>query len=817
MREMRAKFTFIMVMLVGVSLVFTGLTGLAAANEDKGARAKGVIVEEVVPESQFNVKVSTDKTRYKFGEIMHINVRSDQAGYLTLYDIQPDGKVNILYPNRFHQEQKIQANKTYKIPAPSDDFRLKIGPPRGRDILWAVVSSQPGVFPLEKATKDAPFPQVSKDAGEFAQNVKGVTVEQKKAWGAGYSVFYIGKPLGGHIHLETVPKKASIYLNGSYRGKTPMTIYDLKPGNYQVKLTKQGYQNWTTNVQVQSGMTQKISKSLVPVPKNPTINSVGVTPSPSSEGQQVRFSAQASVPGGGPLTYTWNIAGAKYTGKSVGLTFNDNRNVNWTLQVTSGSGGVATTSGTHVVNNVPPTINSVGISPQPSTEAQKVSFSASASDPGKDSLTYSWTIAGMNYSGPNVSLTFNDNAQVNWSLKVTDDDGGVARTSGTHVVENVPPTISSVGVTPSPSTEGQQVNFSASATDPGQDSLTYTWTIAGTQYTGSNFALTFNDDRKLNWTLQVSDGDGGVATTSGTHVVETKEPTTTNVYVTVPNEGKVMKAMYNVLGFRTIVRNLDSPHGIACSPSGRLYVAENESNTITSFSQNGGQKSTVRELSESPLSLTFGPNGDLFFTTDQGNIWRLGQKGQLEKIVPQEITVKGVTPAEGKTFSGDKSPYDIEFLTRGKYAGDMIVSLTTSYPNYGKVVRLPAPNFDRVLPFINSFQKTNANGAVTQEKLRRPTGLAVSRNGDVLVSSFEASERYILRYASNGDFLGIFTKNISRPNGLEIDWHQRLYATTASFTGDKAVSGSLRRYRLSGGQMSVITRFGAWGIAICER
>jgi len=484
--------------------------------------------------------------------------------------------------------------------------------------------------------------------------------------------------------------------------------------------------------------------------------------------------------------------------------------------VSDGDGGVIKTSGVHAVENVAPRITSIGISPQPSMEAQQVNFSASATDPGNDSLAYEWTIAGANYRGPNVSLTFNDNAEVNWSLRVTDGDGGVVESSGRHVVKNVAPSITSVGVTPSPSTEGQQVTFSAGATDPGQDQLNYTWTIAGTEYSGSNISLTFNDAARLNWSLQVTDGDGGVATSSGTHVVESKEPTTTDVFVTVPNEGKVMKAMYNILGFRTIVRNLDSPHGIACSPGGRLYVAETGANAITSFTTSGGELSTVKELSESPLSLTFGPKGNLFFTTDQGNVWRLDQQGSLSKIVPQETLVKGVQTVEAGTFTAEENPYDIAFIQQGKYAGDMIVSLASAFPNYGKVVRLPGPNYNRVEPFIDSFQITRPDGTAKTQKLRTPTGLATSRKGDVLVASFAKGERYILRFSSTGKFKEIFTENISKPNGLEIDWHQRIYATTASFTDDQAVSGALRRYRLPGGEMSVITRFGAWGIAICE-
>ncbi|MBS3766249.1 DUF4384 domain-containing protein [Candidatus Bipolaricaulota bacterium] len=186
------RVAFTLILATALSLAVVGGQPLAAVGQDQPSVAKGIIVEEVIPESQFKVTVSTNKTRYQVGEIMYIQVRSNRSGYLTLYDLQPDGKVNVLYPNQFHRDQRIQANRTYKIPAPTDSFRFRVQPPKGREILWAVVSSEPGVFPLETATQDSPFPQVARNAGDFAKNVKGVTVEQKKAWGAGYSVFYIG-------------------------------------------------------------------------------------------------------------------------------------------------------------------------------------------------------------------------------------------------------------------------------------------------------------------------------------------------------------------------------------------------------------------------------------------------------------------------------------------------------------------------------------------------------------------------------------------------------------------------------------------------
>ena len=57
-------------------------------------------------------------------------------------------------------------------------------------------------------------------------------------------------------------------------------------------------------------------------------------------------------------------------------------------------------------------------------------------------------------------------------MSITDGDGGSAFTSGTVTVSNVAPTLTET-VVPSPVTEGTSTTISATATDPGDDPLTF--------------------------------------------------------------------------------------------------------------------------------------------------------------------------------------------------------------------------------------------------------------------------------------------------------------------------------------------------------
>ena len=58
--------------------------------------------------------------------------------------------------------------------------------------------------------------------------------------------------------------------------------------------------------------------------------------------------------------------------------------------------------------------------------------------------------------------------------------------------------------------EGSQVHFTADATDPGNDDLTYVWDLGdGTIVTGNDFYHTYEDNGFYVVTLTVTDGDGG--------------------------------------------------------------------------------------------------------------------------------------------------------------------------------------------------------------------------------------------------------------------------------------------------------------------
>lgn len=74
-------------------------------------------------------------------------------------------------------------------------------------------------------------------------------------------IYYGGKPPGS-IRVESTPSGANCYLDGTYKGSTPLTIAEISPGSYTITLRKDGYYDWEDSVYVQAGETSHVYATL---------------------------------------------------------------------------------------------------------------------------------------------------------------------------------------------------------------------------------------------------------------------------------------------------------------------------------------------------------------------------------------------------------------------------------------------------------------------------------------------------------------------------------------------------------------------------
>jgi hypothetical protein len=168
--------------------------------------ARGILVETLRPGLTLAVDKGCGAT-YVHDELLTVTVRSDRAGYLTLFDFMPDGKVQLIFPNQYHQDAQIQGETTVKIPGEILPFRFRIQPPDGEETLFAVVTeSKVDLLPEQYVDFAKAFPQLPGTHEETAHDlVRGVGVIPTGTWWAAAMCWFNVQPTATVTTPTTTP------------------------------------------------------------------------------------------------------------------------------------------------------------------------------------------------------------------------------------------------------------------------------------------------------------------------------------------------------------------------------------------------------------------------------------------------------------------------------------------------------------------------------------------------------------------------------------------------------------------------------------
>lgn len=173
--------------LVAIGIV--ALAVLAVGQTDPETRLSEVL--------RPGLTLSVDKGcggRYRYGDYLNIRVRSDRAGYLTIFHFSADKKVQILFPNQYHRDNRMAGGQDYTIPGQWFPFRLRVGPPAGRELLFAVVTERDQkLVPENFVDFTQVFPVLSEGWSRSAALINyGLSLLPPDMWwGAAMCVFYV--------------------------------------------------------------------------------------------------------------------------------------------------------------------------------------------------------------------------------------------------------------------------------------------------------------------------------------------------------------------------------------------------------------------------------------------------------------------------------------------------------------------------------------------------------------------------------------------------------------------------------------------------
>lgn len=167
----------------GISLTPPGLAqaqNLRSSLTDVLAAAGGNLVVQVVSDRGENPV-------YRIGENLQLHVFLNHDAYLKVYHVDVTGKTQLIYPNRFHPDNKVVGGGFVQIPQPGDPFQFRLGPPYGTEFIKVVASTrqfsdvEAAFSPLEGTARQAVtrgLVLVAVDA-ESAETLLAYTVVEK--------------------------------------------------------------------------------------------------------------------------------------------------------------------------------------------------------------------------------------------------------------------------------------------------------------------------------------------------------------------------------------------------------------------------------------------------------------------------------------------------------------------------------------------------------------------------------------------------------------------------------------------------------------
>ncbi len=91
------------------------------------------------------VTLAADAAAYSFGDHIRLSFSVREPGYVTVIDVNPEGKKTILFPNSYQTDNFCRPGRKYHIPPDDAAFDLEVTPPAGVDRVMALLSDSPGL------------------------------------------------------------------------------------------------------------------------------------------------------------------------------------------------------------------------------------------------------------------------------------------------------------------------------------------------------------------------------------------------------------------------------------------------------------------------------------------------------------------------------------------------------------------------------------------------------------------------------------------------------------------------------------------------
>lgn len=161
----------------GCVLVAAAVFLLLAAVEIRPASADQVSellaladnIRNDTPGIGFQIWTEGEKDTFQISDRVVFGFSADRDCYVGIINIGTSGKTTLLFPNKWHTDNKIEKDRTYRIPPDGSDYAVKLVGPAGTELIKVIACIDPILGNVESLQKElkAPLEQNPADGGTF--------------------------------------------------------------------------------------------------------------------------------------------------------------------------------------------------------------------------------------------------------------------------------------------------------------------------------------------------------------------------------------------------------------------------------------------------------------------------------------------------------------------------------------------------------------------------------------------------------------------------------------------------------------------------
>ncbi|MPY65664.1 PEGA domain-containing protein [Deinococcus sp. SDU3-2] len=245
------------------------LVGTAAAAPKISAQS--IIVNPTQPALSVSVRVNKDTSgnanpTYRVGENISISTSVNRDAYVYLFNVDANGEVTQILPNRLGGDNFVKANTTVTFPRAGANFTFTVGEDLGLNKVLALASlTQLNLDQLStfRSQQDQFATVNARGQNQLAQALSIVVNPiPQNSWvtdTAFFSVVGQTPVQTGSLFVGTNVANATVTLNGQRLGSANTTFSNLRPGTYPVRVQAPGFRDYTTTITVRAGVTTNLN------------------------------------------------------------------------------------------------------------------------------------------------------------------------------------------------------------------------------------------------------------------------------------------------------------------------------------------------------------------------------------------------------------------------------------------------------------------------------------------------------------------------------------------------------------------------------